>query len=101
MESIKPMEQPSTESLSKKVVRGGLWVFALRITSRSLGFDIVWHDADYEGEDIVTGTWRWAGNSTNLGTLFFGKRHRTLDKITANKISKQANVTPLLTKQYR
>lgn len=27
-----------TESLSKKVVRGGMWVFALRIISRSLGF---------------------------------------------------------------
>jgi len=27
-----------TESLSKKVVRGGLWVFGLRITSRGLGF---------------------------------------------------------------
>jgi len=40
----------------------------------------VWHDADYESEDVVTGTWRWAGNSTNLGTLFFGKRDRTLDE---------------------
>ena len=29
---------PSPESLSKKVVRGGMGVFALRITSRSLGF---------------------------------------------------------------
>lgn len=27
-----------TESLSKKVVRGGMWVFGLRIISRSLGF---------------------------------------------------------------
>lgn len=44
------------------------------------GFDIVWHDADHEGKDIVAGTWQWAGNSTNMGTLFFGKRHRTLDE---------------------
>ena len=29
---------PSPESLSKKVVRGGIWVFALRITNRGLGF---------------------------------------------------------------
>jgi len=48
----------------------------------AIGFDIVWHDADYEGEDIVTGTWQSAGNSTNLGTLFFGKKHRTFDIIT-------------------
>ncbi|MBW2032851.1 MAG: lipopolysaccharide biosynthesis protein [Deltaproteobacteria bacterium] len=30
------LQQP--ESLSKKVVRGGIWVFALRITNRGLGF---------------------------------------------------------------
>ncbi len=39
----------------------------------AIGFDIVWHDADYEGEDIVTGTWQWAGNSTNFGTFFLVK----------------------------
>ncbi len=32
------MQPISSESLSKRVVRGGIWVFALRITSRSLGF---------------------------------------------------------------
>jgi O-antigen/teichoic acid export membrane protein len=30
------MKQP--ESLSKRIVRGGIWVFALRITNRALGF---------------------------------------------------------------
>ena len=36
-----PCSQPSpppSESLSKKVVRGGIWVFALRFTNRGLGF---------------------------------------------------------------
>lgn len=32
------MKPLPTESLSKKVVRGGMWVFALRFTSRGLGF---------------------------------------------------------------
>ena len=35
MEQIKPN---SIEPLSKRVVRGGIWVFALRITNRGLGF---------------------------------------------------------------
>ena len=35
---MKPTDPPSPESLSKKVVRGGMWVFALRFTNRSLGF---------------------------------------------------------------
>ena len=34
--SSKP-SPPSPESLSKKVVRGGMWVFGLRIINRSLG----------------------------------------------------------------
>jgi len=44
MEAIKqikptePTEQISSESLSKKVVRGGMWVFGLRIINRGLGF---------------------------------------------------------------
>jgi len=33
-----PIEPLSPESLSKKVVRGGMWVFALRFTNRGLGF---------------------------------------------------------------
>jgi O-antigen/teichoic acid export membrane protein len=33
-----PMKPISSESLSKKVVRGGMWVFGLRITNRGLGF---------------------------------------------------------------
>ena len=37
MEQIKPTEPISSESLSKKVVRGGMWVFGLRIINRSLG----------------------------------------------------------------
>ena len=32
------MEPISPESLSKKVVRGGIWVFGLKIISRGLGF---------------------------------------------------------------
>jgi len=38
MEQIKPIKPMKPESLSKKVVRGGIWVFALRIINRSLGF---------------------------------------------------------------
>ena len=38
MKPIKPVEPISSESLSKKVIRGGIWVFALRIINRSLGF---------------------------------------------------------------
>lgn len=38
MEQIKPIEQISSEPLSKKVVRGGIWVFTLRISNRGLGF---------------------------------------------------------------
>ena len=38
MERIKPIEPTSPESLSKKVVRGGMWVFGLRFTNRGLGF---------------------------------------------------------------
>ncbi len=40
-EPIKPIEvikPASSESLSQKVARGGLWVFSLRITNRGLGF---------------------------------------------------------------
>ena len=33
---ITNLHQP--EPLSKRVVRGGIWVFALRITNRGLGF---------------------------------------------------------------
>jgi len=45
----------------------------------AIGFDVVWHDADDDAkpkdqaEKIVTGTWRWAGRSTSLGTLLLGK----------------------------
>ncbi len=35
---MKPMKPISTESLSKKVIRGGIWVFGLRFTNRGLGF---------------------------------------------------------------
>jgi len=38
MEQIKPMQPISSESLSKRVVRGGIWVFAMRIINRGLGF---------------------------------------------------------------
>jgi hypothetical protein len=37
----------------------------------AIGFDVVWHDADHDGKEVVTGTWRWAGRSTGLGSLFF------------------------------
>ena len=37
-ETINMNNSHESESLSKKVVRGGIWVFALRITSRGLGF---------------------------------------------------------------
>ena len=33
---INNLDQP--EPLSKRVVKGGIWVFALRITNRGLGF---------------------------------------------------------------
>ena len=39
----------------------------------AMGFDVIWHDADRDGKETVTGTWRWAGRSTSLGSLFFGK----------------------------
>jgi hypothetical protein len=39
----------------------------------AVGFDVVWHDADHDGDAVVTGTWRWAGRSSTLGTLFFGQ----------------------------
>jgi lipopolysaccharide exporter len=35
---VKPIALASSESLSKRVVRGGFWVFALRFTNRGLGF---------------------------------------------------------------
>ena len=35
---MKPIDPPSPEPLSKKVVRGGIWVFALSFTNRGLGF---------------------------------------------------------------
>jgi len=38
-----------------------------------LGFDLLWRDADREGRTIVTGTWRWAGRGTSLGTMLLGK----------------------------
>ena len=38
MEQIQPIKPIPPESLSKKVVRGGIWVFALRIINRGLGF---------------------------------------------------------------
>jgi len=37
MEPTEPIKLSSPESLSKKVVRGGMWVFGLRIINRSLG----------------------------------------------------------------
>ncbi len=42
-------------------------------TGDAIGFDIVWHDSDHDGKQVVTGTWRWAGRSTSLGSLFFGQ----------------------------
>jgi len=39
----------------------------------AVGFDVVWHDADRDGQETVTGTWRWAGRSTSLRSLFFGR----------------------------
>ncbi|MCK4821113.1 oligosaccharide flippase family protein [bacterium] len=38
MEQIQPIKPSLYEPLSKRVVRGGIWVFALRITNRRLGF---------------------------------------------------------------
>jgi hypothetical protein len=37
----------------------------------AIGFDVVWSDADRDGTDTTTGTWRWAGRSSGLGSLFF------------------------------
>ena len=48
-------------------------------TGDAIGFDIVWRDADRERKggdwrpEVTTAVWRWAGRSTSLGTLFFGK----------------------------
>ncbi|MBL7043993.1 MAG: hypothetical protein ISR77_35525 [Pirellulaceae bacterium] len=39
----------------------------------AIGLDVVWHDADHDGKQVVTGTWRWAGRSTGLGSMFFGQ----------------------------
>lgn len=44
--------------------------YAHRDGEGALGFDVVWHDADHDGDVITTGVWRWAGRSTSLGTLF-------------------------------
>jgi lipopolysaccharide exporter len=38
MGQIQPVKPTSSEPLSKRVVRGGIWVFSLRITNRGLGF---------------------------------------------------------------
>lgn len=38
MEQIQPVKPTSFEPLSKRVVRGGAWLFALRTTNRGLGF---------------------------------------------------------------
>ena len=38
MEPIEVIKPISSEPLSKRVVRGGIWVFGLRITSRGSGF---------------------------------------------------------------
>lgn len=40
-------------------------------SGQGIGFDLIWHDADHDGDNIVTGTWRWAGRSSGLGTLMF------------------------------
>jgi hypothetical protein len=34
-----------------------------------LGFDLYWSDADREGKDLVSGTLRWAGGASRLGSL--------------------------------
>lgn len=45
----------------------------------AIGFDVVWHDADNDAkpqddaEKVITGTWRWAGRSTSLGTMLMSK----------------------------
>jgi len=36
--TIKETHQETAEPLSRKVVKGGLWVFTLRIINRGLGF---------------------------------------------------------------
>jgi hypothetical protein len=55
-------------------VEAAIPISALGGTKKSgdaIGFDVVWHDADHDGSNVVTGTWRWAGHSSSLGTLFF------------------------------
>jgi len=37
MKRIEPTQPASSEPLSKKVIKGGIWIFALRIANRSLG----------------------------------------------------------------
>ena len=38
MKQTQPIKPTSVEPLSKKVIRVGIWVFALRFTNRGLGF---------------------------------------------------------------
>jgi O-antigen/teichoic acid export membrane protein len=38
METIETIRAEDSESLSKKVVHGGIWVFSLRLVNRGLGF---------------------------------------------------------------
>ncbi|MBW2000976.1 MAG: oligosaccharide flippase family protein, partial [Deltaproteobacteria bacterium] len=38
MKQTRQIKPTSVEPLSKKVIRGGIWVFALRFTNRGLGF---------------------------------------------------------------
>ena len=38
MNSTDNIQQSSEETLSKKVVRGGVWIFSLRVINRSIGF---------------------------------------------------------------
>ncbi len=45
----------------------------------AIGFDVIWHDADHDGTNVITGTWRWAGHSSGLGTLFFAPDKRLVD----------------------
>jgi hypothetical protein len=40
-------------------------------SGEAIGFDVVWSDADRDGAETTTGTWRWAGRSSGLGSLFF------------------------------
>jgi len=38
----------------------------------AIGFDVLWTDADPEGDHVAVSRLRWAGGSRTMGQMFFG-----------------------------